>query len=659
MNPIASHSCVQIPVRDSSNTRMRGLAAAGLAISTLLGGCSLADSVGFWSSPEARINDAFFVSDAVRNNHAALMEAADGARKKEIEVRYSGRMKLRALNCSQGYAPSLFSTTADIRKKIGATSCFSEADAELARWTGLVRAGLILAKPPLKALPATAPASTVAEGYISTAAFASEAPIALLEVAGKGVQLVDLESSRVIFRESTSAKAGQLSPNGRLFTTGEGDFTRIRETETGNVVAELPSVRSPTFQWLDARTAAYNRIVVGSDKATLVDFDSGKEVPVTWVSSGLQRAVAVRAVEGQYVLLAGNAITKVALDRKAAEPVVSLVADKQASGVYWANNNSGVTSDGAKFVVAAGKEIRVLDLASLDMQSIAFEPFQVQLAIPTPDPDKIILAGFVQPSTGEGIRALVYSLGRSAVAPIDVAKGASTRFLYASPLRKQGVIAERKIEFYDAPPLQQEVPLAQFVAEVQDLANQRKIAAFEQQAAYGSGFQPAPGTPAAAVAAAAAAVAAATAGQSVIAPAPLAELAHSAAVEGIGVYQGAFQGIAPAAGARRVGTVQVRVRRSSKPIVLVLASYEPVRWIISAEPGARISAILRSGNEQSQVLGGGGARIMTVGSSYAYKPNSPEYIALNRDVARIVGRGIETRLFQGLYEGAQFSVGGN
>jgi hypothetical protein len=135
------------------------------------------------------------------------------------------------------------------------------------------------------------------------------------------------------------------------------------------------------------------------------------------------------------------------------------------------------------------------------------------------------------------------------------------------------------------------------------------------------------------------------------------QLPRGAQVEGIGVYQGRSQGVGSLPGLRRTGNIEVRVRRSSRPIVVVLASYEAVRWTLIPEPGARIAAVLLSGYHPSEVVGAGRARVVNSGSAYAYKIDSREYMALNRDVARMVGQGIG--LFQGRYEGAQFSVGGD
>jgi hypothetical protein len=104
-----------------------------------------------------------------------------------------------------------------------------------------------------------------------------------------------------------------------------------------------------------------------------------------------------------------------------------------------------------------------------------------------------------------------------------------------------------------------------------------------------------------------------------------------------------------------MGSVTVRMKRSAAPIVLLLSSYEPVQWTVIAEPGARLSRILLSGNNESVVAGAGSARMDVVGRLYAYKEDSPQYNALNKDIYRLTGLLINQ--FHGRYEGEEFIVG--
>ena len=76
---------------------------------------------------------------------------------------------------------------------------------------------------------------------------------------------------------------------------------------------------------------------------------------------------------------------------------------------------------------------------------------------------------------------------------------------------------------------------------------------------------------------------------------PLANLARDAQIEAVGVYQGKAGGVTQTNDGRKMGYVKVRLRRSVKPVVLVLSSYEPVRWIRIPESGVRLAAVRVSG----------------------------------------------------------------
>jgi len=134
---------------------------------------------------------------------------------------------------------------------------------------------------------------------------------------------------------------------------------------------------------------------------------------------------------------------------------------------------------------------------------------------------------------------------------------------------------------------------------------------------------------------------------------PLLARAQNADVRAVGVYQGSDIGRS-GAGAR-TGTVNVIVRPAPRPIVLVLSSYEPVRWVITLQDGAKLAAVVQSSYSPSEVLGAGGAPITNIGQRYAYKRGSPEFTALDEDVAKWTGKRIGG--FQGAYTGKMFILG--
>jgi hypothetical protein len=102
--------------------------------------------------------------------------------------------------------------------------------------------------------------------------------------------------------------------------------------------------------------------------------------------------------------------------------------------------------------------------------------------------------------------------------------------------------------------------------------------------------------------------------------------------------------------------IGVSVRGTGRPVVLVLASYEPVDWKV-VNAGARIAAVLISGYHPSTVTGVGAVPILRIGSEYAYSSAGAEYLKLRSAVARYTGAR-EVRSFQGEYTGVEFNVGG-
>jgi len=137
----------------------------------------------------------------------------------------------------------------------------------------------------------------------------------------------------------------------------------------------------------------------------------------------------------------------------------------------------------------------------------------------------------------------------------------------------------------------------------------------------------------------------------------LGDVPRDAQIHIVGVYEGEG-GAAPAGStAHPIRNVRVRARASSRPMVLVLASYEPVNWIVT-NSGARIAAVLLSGYHASNVTGVGNAAVLRIGREYAYEPNTDGYVRLRKAVAQYAGER-EVRSFQGTYTGADFTVGGN
>lgn len=136
-------------------------------------------------------------------------------------------------------------------------------------------------------------------------------------------------------------------------------------------------------------------------------------------------------------------------------------------------------------------------------------------------------------------------------------------------------------------------------------------------------------------------------------PHALSALARNARLEAVSVYEAVA--MSPPNEPRRAGSVEVIVRATPRPLVLVLSSHQRVEWRISAWPGSLIAAVLVSGFGRSSVLGVAPDQVHRIGGFYAFKRGSAEFQHLQSEVLRCTSRSIEN--FQSVYAGARFDIG--
>ena len=595
-----------------------------------LGGCDYLSL-----APEDKINAAIPVSDDVVRSKAALVVLTSPQEAKQIENEYKTRLKVRALTCSKGYMPTWYKTKNDVSRNIPDRACFVNADAELARWLKLRRLGYITAMPPLRPLPSAAPAFIVGEGTIMNATFADQAGVVLLEL-DKSIQILDVQTGDTIYRESKGSgfpHAGVLSPNGRLFLTGSEGKVKICESESGAVLVELPWTRMMDFHWLDARRAVYSPYQNESKgKVFLLDFASGKETPLPWLHGPVEKVMPVSESKGQFVVATQRALSRVELSGD--EAGLKLVQEKpnraEDSGRPRLLGISDVTPDG-RYYFHGGRELTLTSLESLNQEKIPFHPYSIGSVMSTPDPDRILISGFmIGMAFTAKPPAFYYSLSNRKLYFIDDRGLMSTRFVSAAPLKKIGVVADSKITLLDDLPLG---TTQVFTERPGDAIRDSMYRRLEGSSVSRGSAYPAQGSPA---------------------PPPLESLARNARIEAIGVYEG-YSETSGRSHDRNGRSVEVRVGRTSSPIILVLSSYEPVRWRVVTESGARIAAVLLSSHHASTVDGAGSARVVNLGGQYAYKQGTPQYGILDGEVYRYTGKRID--FFQGRYQGKEFSVG--
>jgi hypothetical protein len=136
-------------------------------------------------------------------------------------------------------------------------------------------------------------------------------------------------------------------------------------------------------------------------------------------------------------------------------------------------------------------------------------------------------------------------------------------------------------------------------------------------------------------------------------PGALSRVSRSARVEAVSVYE-AVAMRAPSM-PQQPGPVRVLLRRTARPVVLVLSSHQTVEWQLEVEPQAALEAVLLSGYGESTVTGAGAAQVTSIGGFYAFKRGSAEFRHLEDEVLRCTGRNIEN--FQSMYAGHTFEIG--
>lgn len=588
-----------------------------VAVVCLLVGCA-SHGVSL-SESEKKVNAAFPVIAEVQSAKAAAFELASRAQKNEIDAQLNTRLRQRALNCAKEYSPPPSASEVEIREKLNNPSCFAAADKEIVAWLALRKTGLILALPPLVPIPAIPPSLILSDTNIQDARFADKAGVALLRTQ-RETELVDLGTmQRILGLPSSPAKPGPLSPNGRLFITSDAGQLSIRDTLTGTVISEIPSVWPWEFHWLDERTAFY---VDKKLKSFFIDFSSGEAITTKIPMLVLSQTVPIPDAPNQYAVLTGSKAFKFELVRSNLMPELKLLTEKTVSQPGLASNTSGTTSDG-KYFFTTGSHLTLLNLSSLESEEISLEPFYFQTSLAAPNPDNIIVTGFIQPHDGSMPRDYVYSISKRSLAQIMPDKQNSLlRRIYISPFRKLGIISGNTIALTELPQTEENIPLPDFARKVASKSEQNKIAIAERKQALERSCHPS-------------------------------NEMNKDGVElhAVGIYEGPLGQSKSAK-----NKVDIAVYRSEQPIVLALFNYEPVTWNIRLDKGAAVREIIVNSTEGTQLTGINEKSIKVTRQNF--RNTADEDCKFFRMVAPKLKEfsGLNVTSFQGAYRGIGFPI---
>ncbi|RVT51544.1 hypothetical protein [Rubrivivax albus] len=638
---------------------MRLSVALIVIASSMLSACDLVDRFG---SPEDRINAAVPPDTAVQVSRQLLLaQVADRPDARQtIEPQWTTRLRLRALSCSRDELPNWRQGLAEVRARFQGSDCLAEQDRLLGRWLGLQRLRLMLAQAPLGTVQSEPPPLVNHREPIRTMSTARHAPVAILQGAN-GFDIVDLGNGKSILHEggrSASLVKMTLAPNGRVFAQTSGGNLSFRATEGGDTLLTLPD--TDTVHWLPMDALLLHG--PNDRQARLLDLASGDEslVPGQWS----RFAVAVTPVPDdaqRFNMLWHRGVAQFEILSNGGRMEALLREEAQVtSNGGFSGSTGGISVDGLRWLDGF-QGVRVVDLKTLVIDELDFGPIQSRGAMPLPGPQQFLLT--LQLPAVVGMNAAsssyIYDHQASTLALISGGLGAGTRFQFLDAMQRLAAIESANVRILGPLKTEPAQPVRVVTAALIEELNQRRLsiaAAREPQGLAaerianlqsslerlraGSPVRGAPSAPAAADRSAG--------GR------PVLSLTKETQVEGVGVYegQGAKHGYDKP---RTAGAVEVRVRRSSKPIALVLSSYEPVQWVVVLEPGARLAAVLLSGYHESTVKGASTAPVYQIGRTYAYSMGGGGYAALQHEVVRWTGKPISA--FQGRYDGSRFTVG--
>lgn len=604
--------------------------AALLALG-LLAGCDAPQRLG---SAEDRINAAVPLSAELRIARDRLGEMVADTHKAEqpaFEAAWSSRMRARASSCSPDYTPNWRHSAEEVRAAVRNLGCFAEFDNKLMRWVGAQRVRHLLAMPAITI--GTVPPSITLQGEQARFSRPSaRGPVAAVTTT-HGIELIALDGGRRLYGERSPESTLDVSPNGRIFAQRTAGAVRLRSTEGGETLLELPDAAG--VHWLGSW---FLGVRSGSNKAPYVlSLRSALEAPLVTTGSPSTQAFLPGPPGGnRFNLVNFLGLQQYEVAERDGALNLTLVAEQAGPDprlMHAASQPGQLSDDGKEWVLASGDKLVRLDLETLQLRETSFAPARVSSAAPTPTSQQFVVALSMQGGP-DGISA------QSGNYLFDARKDTVARV--------QGPAAQREVRYFPgirrlvhgSPPawwLSEQLetaapmPLSELLANMLEESNQHKLsiaAAEDQRVAASPALQPG---------------------------SPLLAAVQGASVEGVGIYE-AREKIARPGESRSTGRVVVTVRRSARPLVLVLCSYEPVQWHLKLEPGARLSAVLVGGYHDSVVLGAGDARVLKIGRIYAYQQQGAEFITLQREVARWAGRPIS--LFQSAYAGTSYTVGG-
>jgi hypothetical protein len=601
---------------------------------------------------EDRINDAMPVPKSLEYAKGQLLRlATEAGVRDQVESQINAKLRVRALDCAQGYAPAPFSSKEEIAAHFGVSDCFERIDDAFATWIGWKRVGIIIKMPPIRPVPKSMPPFVIGSDYIQDIRFASNAGVVLLWT-NRNLELIDLNNGRRVSRLEglTGDVFGDVSPNGRVLPTSVPGGTSLIDVESGESLARVQSIFPRDFTWLGQDRALIHR--AASMNSFTIEFDSGEEHAVRFPKEAIDEAIARNSPQNEFFALTGLSALRFRTGSGHSEEPLTLLDQKPFKIQNWQRNQGQPTADGRFYLIAA-QDLNFISTDTLLTTTVAVAPFEIRTVVPQPNPDLILLIGD-NPGIDQnmGMRYYIYSISRQTFAQPEAAYRNQGRIVYLANVHKLGFVSQNRITLLDSLPLEEAMSHEDFVGLMTREQEQHRAAtAQEIRGPHINGTGPVrvetlPG----------ARVTMLTSGSNwTVSTTPTDAPSDTATVEGIGIAQTSNY-VTKADGSKQ-GVAIVHVKRGAgAPISLLLSSHDGVRWMITIERGAVIRSIMTAGPKAAEVVGMGSIPVTHITDIEANQTNTAEYQILEAQVIHATGARIHR--FQGALVGTEFTVDG-
>jgi len=576
-----------------------------------------------------RVNQAFPLSDEVSLAVSRYLDAAARDGNVAAKEQVGKRVQLRALACTAALSIGRFDTPQDIRSKPVDAECLKAHDAELGEWIGLQRVASALSRPALVPLaelgaPHTLPSYEEPTVGIVTSAQSNVALVQGHRSAWTAVRLPDGKAFHTFSAAGFNRNDAVLSPNGRLMLAPleSSRGVQVYEVESGALLWRSDKYRA-LVTWLPEAGALVLTRGAPDSGTVLLDLATGRSTSYAAAIRSPSWAIAVPG-DSERRLVGGDA--GVALMAHVKERDGGLTATQLQFWPVAKSFSAGrafLMSQGSKVVYPSHPGLAWLDLGSgqtgfWDMSALRANAY-AQVS------DTTLFFAVPKPGSGYVSEGRVLDVDAATMAPVPNYVHNAGLILPLSPrlgYMRRGNGASTVgtvVDVGEAVDLQQVIAAANLELQLAKLKQAQAQAQQDQSAS----------------------------------DAMLTHVPPNAQVDVIGVYE-SRSGVHGGNTTRAAGPVRVTVTPSAIPLVLVLSSYEPVRWVVDNPGGRKISAVLLASYHESMVYGAGAAPVLKIGRGYAYQLDSPQYRELKATVARYVPNAIRT--FQGSYSGEAFTV---